>query len=226
MKTLAKFGSNHLVTLGHLHAQKQNSSNLESSQSSKGSSEQQASLPRSSEGTPKEGDVYSGIIRLSGKQKIVLPQGEWVVNQVYSTKGSSDWHAPWTVVVMTNRIDGVFRFMTARFFTQSTPRWGQNNCENKKSLTSFSQSIAGSVGSKASCSEFYNIPSPAYTITMEWPNKYREHWGKAVSKLSPEFVSTLPKNMLLSETEISRSGGLFIRAEILIDISISFHFKV
>lgn len=201
------------------HAQKQDSTNLESSQSSKGSSEQQASLPRSSEGTPKEGDVYSGLIRLSGKQKIVLPQGEWVVNQVYSTKGGADWHAPWTVVVMTNRLEGVFRFMTARFFTQSTPRWGQNNCENKKSPTSFSQSIAGSVGSKASCSEFYNIPSPAYTITMEWPNKYREHWGKAVSKLSPEFVSTLPKNMLLSETEISRGGGLFIRAEILIDIS-------
>ncbi len=205
--------------VSNAYAQKEDIHILESPQSSRGSSEHQASLPRSSEGTPKEGDVYSGIIRLSGKQKIVLPQGEWVVNQVYSTKGSSDWHAPWTVVVMTNRIDGVFRFMTARFFTQSTPRWGQNNCENKKSLTSFSQSIAGSVGSKASCSEFYNIPSPAYTITMEWPNKYREHWGKAVSKLSPEFVSTLPKNMLLSETEISRSGGLFIRAEILIDIS-------
>jgi hypothetical protein len=201
------------------YAQKQDSPNLEPSQSSKGSSEQLASLLRSSEGTPKEGDVYSGMIRLNGKQKIVLPQGEWVVNQVYSTKGGSDWHAPWTVVVMTNRLEGVFRFMTARYFTQSTPRWGQNNCENKKSLTSFSQTIAGSVGSKASCSEFYNIPSPAYTITMEWPNKYREHWGKAVSKLSPEFVSELPKNMLLSETEISRSGGLFIRAELLIDIS-------
>jgi hypothetical protein len=201
------------------YAQKQDSPNLESSQFSKGSSEQQVSLLRSSEGTPKEGDVYSGMLRLNGKQKIVLPQGEWVVNQVYSTKGGSDWHAPWTVVVMTNRLEGVFRLMTARYFMQSTPRWGQNNCENKRSLTSFSQTIAGSVGSKASCSEFYNIPSPAYTITMEWPNKYREHWGKAISKLSPEFVSALPKNMLLAETEISRSGGLFIRTELLMDIS-------
>ena len=201
------------------YAQKQDSPNLEPSQSSKGSSEQLDSLLRSSEGTPKEGDVYSGMIRLNGKQKIVLPQGEWVVNQVYSTKGGSDWHAPWTVVVMTNRLEGVFRFMTARYFTQSTPRWGQNNCEKRTNLTSFSQTIAGSVGSKSSCSEFNNIPSPAYAITMEWPNKYREHWGKAVSKLSPEFVSALPKNMLLSETEISRSGGLFIRAELLIDIS-------
>ena len=201
------------------YAQKQDSLNLETSQSSKGSTEQQASLLRSSEGTPKEGDVYSGMIRLNAKQNIVLPQGEWVVNQVYSTKGGSDWHAPWTVVVMTNRLEGVFRFMTARYFMQSTPRWGQNNCENKKNITSFSQTIIGSVGSKASCSEFINIPSPAYTITMEWPNKWREHWGKAVSKLSPEFVSALPKNMLLSETEISRSGGLFIRTELLMDIS-------
>jgi hypothetical protein len=201
------------------YAQKQDIANLESPQTTKVLSEQQVQAIRLNEGTPKEDDVYSGVIRLNAKQKIVLPQGEWVVNQVYSTKGSSDWHAPWTVVVMTNRIDGVFRFMTARYFTQSTPRWGQNNCENKRSLTSFSQTIAGSVGSKASCSEFYNIPSPAYTITMEWPNKYREHWGKAVSKLSPEFVSSLPKNMLLAETEISRSGGLFIRTELLMDIS-------
>ena len=127
------------------YAQKQDSLNLETSQSSKGSTEQQASLLRSSEGTPKEGDVYSGMIRLNAKQKIVLPQGEWVVNQVYSTKGGSDWHAPWTVVVMTNRLEGVFRFMTARYFMQSTPRWGQNNCENKKNITSFSQTIIGSV---------------------------------------------------------------------------------
>ncbi len=174
---------------------------------------------RSTEGTPKEGDIYGGVIRVSDRQKIILPPGEWVVNQVYSTKGGADWHAPWTIVVMTNRIDGVFRFMTARYFMQPTSRWGQNNCDKKTNIFSFSQSITGSVGGKSVCSEFYNLPNPAYTISSEWPNKYREHWGRAVAKLPPEFVSSLPQNMLLSETQISTSGGLYVRTEILMDVS-------
>jgi hypothetical protein len=172
---------------------------------------------RTSSGTPKIGDKYQSIITLDSKKKLILPEGVWEVNNVFDDR-EGNWHATWKVINLINEDpNSPFRMMIIRYFSTSTSRWPSDDCEKKSDQYAFGQDTTGSKGSRSVCSSFFIWNNPQELITLTLPKFYNFYWGKALSKLPPTFIQSLPKEMLALLLVSSQNNGLLVRQDILFD---------
>lgn len=175
---------------------------------------------RTSEGTPNVGDQYQNLIVLNSKRKIILPQGTWEVNNIYDDKDSS-WHAPYKVITMINKDSASpFKLLVTRVFLQSASRWYEEDCEKKSDVYSFGHTTAGKGGSKTVCSQLFLFDNPQDIINLVLPKQYKFYWAKTLSKLPVDYVSLLPKNEIFVAMYINKPNDLYIKQEMLIDLSI------
>jgi hypothetical protein len=175
---------------------------------------------RTSEGIPNIGDQYQNSIVLNSKRKIILPQGIWEINNVYDDKDSS-WHAPYKVITMINKDSASpFKLLVTRIFLQSASRWYEEDCEKKSDVYSFGHTTTGKGGSKTVCSQLFLFDNPQDIINLVLPKQYKFYWAKTLSKLPVDYVSSLPKNELFVAMYVNKPNDLYIKQEMLIDLSL------
>jgi hypothetical protein len=172
---------------------------------------------RTSQGTPKIGDRYQNSINLENRRKLILPDGIWEVNNIFDDK-EADWHAPWKVITLiSNDPTSPFKMTVVRFFSADIPNWPTQECEKKTNKYAFGQDTTGTKGARSICSSFFAWTNPQWLIRADLPRMFPFYWAKALSKLPEEFVKNLPPNMIALEISSSKSNGLFIAQDILID---------
>jgi hypothetical protein len=174
---------------------------------------------RTSPGQPNTGDLYSRSIPLDTKRKIILPDGVWEVNHSFDDK-QPRWHAAWRVITLVNRdLESPFPLVIVRYFLTSTPTWDAEDCEKKANSHGFLHDTQGTKGNKSICSVFYSFANPKLLLGSVLPKTYKFHWERALEKLSPEFISNLAPGQLLFEATASKGGSLYVKQEILVNIS-------
>ena len=158
---------------------------------------------RTSEGVPKEGDVYQSMVKISPSMKIVLPPGEWEVSHVFSEAAPANRKA---FVFINKERQSPFKVFIARHEILAQ-RWGVSDCE-KKPANSFGNSLHGTVSNqlKINCSQIFSITNMRSSVRERW--KEHSFWGPAFSKFSESAVGTLPDNVLLMESQVSQFNGL------------------
>jgi hypothetical protein len=162
-----------------------------------------AATLRTSEGVPKEGDVYQSIVKISSSMKIVLPPGEWEVNHIFSEAAPANRKA---FVFINRERQSPFKIFIARHELLAQ-KWGVSDCE-KKPANSFGHSLHGTVSNqlKINCSQIFSITNLRSSVKERW----RDHsfWGPAFSKFSESVVGALPDNVLLMESLSGQFNGL------------------
>lgn len=174
----------------------------------------QAAALRTSEGVPKEGDVYQSVVKISSGMKIALPPGEWVVSNVFDDGSPVSRKA---FVFINQNSQSPFKVLVARY--ELLPRrWGISDCE-KKPANSFGNSLHGTVSSqlKVNCSQMFSLTNLRLTVRERWT----EHpfWGPVFSKFSASAVGALPDNALLLESMSSQFNGLRVFTNLIFEPS-------
>ena len=103
----------------------------------------QAATLRTSEGVPKEGDVYQSMVKISSSMKIVLPPGEWEVNHVFNEAAPANRKA---FVFINNERKSPFKVFMVRHEVLAQ-KWGVGECE-KRPANSFAHSMHGTVSNQ------------------------------------------------------------------------------
>lgn len=163
----------------------------------------QAATWRTSEGVPKEGDIYQSMIKISSSMKIVLPPGEWEVSHVFSEAAPANRKA---FVFINKERQSPFKVFIARHEIVAQ-KWGVSDCE-KKPANSFGNSQHGTVSNqlKINCSQIFSIGNMRSSVKERW--KDHSFFGPAFSKFSESAVGALPDNVLLMESQTSQFNGL------------------
>ena len=172
----------------------------------------QAATLRTSEGIPKEGDVYQSVVKISSNMKIALPPGEWVVSNVFDDGSPVSRKA---FVFINQNSQSPFKVLVARY--ELLPRrWGISDCE-KKPANSFGNSLHGTVSNqlKVNCSQMFSLTNLRLTVRERWT----EHpfWGPVFSKFSASAVGALPDNALLLESMSSQFNGLRVFTNLIFE---------
>ena len=156
-----------------------------------------------SEGVPKEGDVYQSMVKISSSMKIVLPPGEWEVSHIFSEAAPANRKA---FVFVNKERKSPFKVFIARHEILAQ-RWGVSDCE-KKPANSFGNSLHGTVSNqlKINCSQIFSITNMRSSVRERW--KEHSFWGPAFSKFTESAVGALPDNVLLMESQVSQFNGL------------------
>ena len=174
----------------------------------------QSSALRTTEGLPKEGDVYQAVVKISSSMKIVLPPGEWEVNHVFDEPQPANRKA----FVFINKVrQAPFKVFIARYELMPR-RWGVSDCENKPS-NSFGQSLHGTASNqlKINCSQIYSIAKLRYNVKERW--KENTFWGPIFSKFKESAIEALPEDALLMESSSSQFNGLRIFTSLFFETS-------
>jgi len=159
---------------------------------------------RSSEGQPKEGDVYRGVVNVSSRLKIALPPGDWAVNHVFD-EASPDNRKAYTFLNQDS--DSPFKIFVARL--ENLPgKWTPGSCENRSNGAAFGHSLHGTLSSQlvVKCSQMFPIAALRSNILERWRNN--SLWGPVTAKIAPASLDVLPDNLLLIEFTVSQFNGL------------------
>ncbi len=159
---------------------------------------------RSSEGQPKEGDVYREVVNVSSRLKIALPPGEWAVNHVFD-EASPDNRKAYTFLNQDS--DSPFKIFVARL--ENLPsKWTPGSCENRSNGAAFGHSLHGTMSSQlvVKCSQMFPITALRSNILERWRDN--SLWGPVTAKIAPASLDVLPDNVLLIEFTVSQFNGL------------------
>ena len=159
---------------------------------------------RSSEGQPKEGDVYRDVVNVSSRLKIALPPGEWAVNHVFD-EASPDNRKAYTFLNQDR--DSPFKIFVARL--ENLPsKWPPGSCENRSNGAAFGHSLHGTLSSQlvVKCSQMFPIAALRSNILERWRDN--SLWGPVTAKIAPASLDVLPDNLLLIEFTVSQFNGL------------------
>ena len=158
---------------------------------------------RTSEGPPKEGDVYRDRVNVSSRLKIVLPPGEWAVNHVFDEQAPASRKA---YTFLNQDLDSPFKIFIARL--ENLPgKWPASACENRSTGGSFDHSLHGTLPNQllAKCSQIFAIAALRSNILERWRDN--SLWGPATAKIGPASIDLLPDNVLLIEFTVSQLNG-------------------
>jgi hypothetical protein len=159
---------------------------------------------RSSEGQPKEGDVYRDVVNVSSRLKIALPPGEWAVNHVFDEAAPDNRKA---YTFLNQDSDSPFKIFVARL--ENLPgKWAAGSCENRSNGGAFGHSLHGTLSSQlvVKCSQMFPIAALRSNILERWRNN--SLWGPVTAKITPASIDLLPDNLLLIEFTVSQFNGL------------------
>ncbi len=159
---------------------------------------------RTSEGQPKEGDVYRDVVNVSSRLKIALPPGEWAVNHVFD-EASPDNRKAYTF--LNRDSDSPFKIFVARL--ENLPsKWTPGSCENRSNGAAFGHSLHGTLSSQlvVKCSQMFPITALRSNILERWRDN--SLWGPVTAKIAPASLDVLPDNLLLIEFTVSQFNGL------------------
>ena len=172
----------------------------------------QAATLRTSEGVPKEGDVYQSMVKISSSMKIVLPPGEWEVNHVFNEAAPANRKA---FVFINNERKSPFKVFMVRHEVLAQ-KWGVGECE-KRPANSFANSMHGTVSNqlKINCSQIYTVAKLRESIKERW--KEHPFWGPIFSKFSDSAIAVLPDNVLLMESQSSQYNGLRVFTNLIFE---------
>ncbi len=179
----------------------------------------QALAVRTTEGMPKEGDVYQNVVRVSSHLKIALPPGTWVTNHVYVD--TTVWPATGlnqmrNAFVFVNTDDkSPFKLFAARY-ELSTGYWGAT-CVNMFGPNAFENSLHGTLPNQLrnDCSNIVDVADLRYLVGERW--KGNSTYGLMFSKIHESSVNTLPDNVLLLQAYSSEWRRSRIFAHIFVD---------
>jgi len=172
----------------------------------------QAASLRTSEGLPKEGDIYQSVVNLSTSTKIVLPPGDWAVSNVFDDGLPVSRKA---FVFINQDSQSPFKVFVARY--ELLPRrWGVSDCE-KIAANSFGNSLHGTVSNqlKINCSQMFSLTSLRATVRERW--KEHPFWGPVFSRFSPTAIGALPDNALILESMSSQFNGLRVFTNLIFE---------
>ena len=166
----------------------------------------QALAVRTTEGMPKEGDVYQNVVRVKSQLKIALPPGTWLVSHVYTDRqmwpGQGGNYGPErTAFVFSNRDGGLpFKLFVVRYEEKNNIRFsGAQNCERRSDTDSFAHSLHGTTTTQLNntCSQIVGISNLRYLIKERW--KENAYYGPMFSKIDASLADALPDDVFLIE---------------------------
>jgi flagellar biosynthesis GTPase FlhF len=172
----------------------------------------QAASLRTSEGLPKEGDIYQSVVNLSTSTKIALPPGDWAVSNVFDDGLPVSRKA---FVFINQDSQSPFKVFVARY--ELLPRrWGVSDCE-KIAANSFGNSLHGTVSNqlKINCSQMFSLTSLRATVRERW--KEHPFWGPVFSRFSQSAIGALPDNALILESMSSQFNGLRVFTNLIFE---------
>ncbi len=172
----------------------------------------QAATLRTTEGAPKEGDVYESVVKVSSSMKIVLPPGEWEVNHVFSEAAPANRKV---FVFINKERQSPFKIFIARYELLAG-KWGVSECE-KRPPNSFGNSMHGTLSNqlKIKCSHIYVVNKFRESLQERW--KEHPFWGPVFSKFSDSAIGALPDNVLLMDSQLSQFNGLRVFTNLIFE---------
>ena len=172
----------------------------------------QTATLRTTEGAPKEGDVYESVVKVSSSMKIVLPPGEWEVSHVFTEPAPANRKG---IIFINKERPSPFKVFIARYELLAA-KWGVGECE-KRPPDSFGHSMHGTLSNqlKIKCSHVYVVNKFRESIKERW--KENPYWGPVFSNFSDAAVEALPDNVLLMNSQSSQFNGLRVFTNLIFD---------